>query len=301
MNQDIMVIHLSGGEPLLHPDYFAIVDSINKKGIKVLTVSNTLLITKEYIHSYLQKGNILQITLDSMQEEEHDRTRGNGNYKKVMDIIEYCYENNLSKNIYLRHNVIRGNQKNMKEFITFALSKGINYVSMSVLRNMGRAQDNMNLIYNYKNDLQELLHINEEMAKLRKEFSGQLNINSNTFENQARCPFNRPQDFELFVRIDCLGNLYLCESFDGEDNVVGNVFENSLKNIFASKRFEKYITKLFERQEKNENCQRCLFNKACTGGCPADQYMEAHDYLHCITQCAIIRENFKNSLLEEVL
>jgi len=295
-NLGIRTIHLSGGEPLLHPDYLSFVERISKNGGKVLTVSNGFLITEEYLNTYI-KQNMLQLTIDSMVEDVHDRTRGEGNYKKVMEIIEYCKERGYIQNVYLRHNVIRGNGNDYKQFVEFALEKGISKVSLSVLRNMGRAKGNTFMLYDYKDNLQEILRVNTEMAELRREYESKIIINSNRFENQRGCPYNSPGDYYMSPRIDCYGNLYICESFDGQDNAVGNVFENSLEEIFASKRFEEYLKLLFERQENMENCKKCLINKVCTGGCPADQYAECGNYLHCTSQCAMIKENFKNELL----
>ena len=192
--------------------------------------------------------------------------------------------------------IIRGNRKDLREFIEFAIANGIKHVALTVLRNMGRAQGNSELVYDYKNNIQELMKINKEMAELRHEYKDSVDIVSNMFENQSGCPFNRPQDFYLSPRIDCYGNLYICESFDGKDNIVGNVFKQSLEGIFESKRFEEYVTLLFERQIKNDGCKKCLLNQKCTGGCPADQYMEAGNFLSCTSQCSIIKENFKNAL-----
>ena len=298
LNQGIRTIHLSGGEPLLHPNYMSFVDRINENGGKVLTVSNGFLITEEHLNTYM-KQNMLQLTIDSMVELEHDRTRGNGNYKKVMEIIEYCRKNGHIQNIYLRHNVIRGNENDRRKFVEFALEKGISKVSMSVLRNMGRAKENSFMLYDYKDNLQEILCVNADMASLRKEYESKIEINSNRFENQKGCPYNRPGEYYMSPRIDCYGNLYICESFDGKDNIVGNVFENSLEEIFASKHFEEYMKVLFTRQENMKGCKKCLLNKLCTGGCPADQYAECGNYLHCTSQCAMIKENFKNELLKQ--
>lgn len=284
LGQEIAEVHLSGGEPLMHQDYWKFVNLINEKGLPVLTVSNAFLITEKFLDDYMEK-NKLQLTIDSMLEEEHDRTRGKGNYQKVMQAIEYCQKRGFSENINLRHNVLRSNCEDLQEFVEFAISKNIANAAMSVLRNMGRAKEYPEMVYDYKRNLQELLVVNTKMHQLSESFSGKIHVKGNTFENQSGCPFNRPQDFLMSPRIDYLGNLYICESFDGEDNIVGNVFENSLEEIFVSKRFEEYMTILFERQDNNSSCKKCLLKHTCTGGCPADQYNEAGNYRQCTSQC----------------
>lgn len=81
----------------------------------MLTVSNTFLITEAFLDWYM-KRNKLQLTLDSMCEEEHDASRGRGNFQKVTQVIDYCCKNGYADNILLRHNVIRGNEKDLQKF-----------------------------------------------------------------------------------------------------------------------------------------------------------------------------------------
>ena len=47
------------------------------------------------------------------------------------------------------------------------------------------------------------------------------------------------------------------------------------------------------------NIEKLQMIELCTGGCPADQYAECGNYLHCTSQCAMIKENFKNELLKQ--
>lgn len=95
----------------------------------------------------------------------------------------------------------------------------------------------------------------------------------------------------------------ICKSFAGEDNVVGNIFENSLEEIFNSDKFVPYMEKLFVRQQNNSKCKKCLLSQGglCTGGCPADQYEEVGNFSRCSSQCLLIRENFKNNLVQRIL
>lgn len=293
----VTTVHLSGGEPLLYSGYMELVAELNKENAHVLTVSNAFLITEQFLDSYMPK-NKLQLTLDSMDESEHDRTRGIGNFRKVMDVLEYCREKGYSENIVLRHNVIRGNKKDLREFVEYAISQKIKQVTLTVLQNMGNAKNNKELVYDNRDNLQELLQINDEMSKLRQEYSEYVKISSNQFENQGSCPFNRPQDISMSPRVDYAGNVYICEMFDGEENIVGNILENSFEEIFGSEGFRNYMQKLFERQKNNAKCKKCLFNNLCTGGCPATQYAEVGSFMHCASQCILIKECFKNSLLE---
>ena len=244
MKESTRMVHLSGGEPLLHPDYMLFVNTLNQLGKEVLTVSNAFEITEKFLEEYMRNGNVLQLTLDSMRKEEHDKTRGNGNFDKVISVVKFCEKNGFTDSIVLRYNVIKSNQNNMTEFLEFARINGVKNVIISVLRNMGRAKKNPDLVFDYKNDVDKIIALNNEMAQLRQIYSDNfgMHISTNMFERQMGCQFNSPQDLHMKPRIDCMGNVYICEAFDGEENIVGNIYESDLESIFLSKRFEHYMS-----------------------------------------------------------
>lgn len=79
-------IVLTGGEPLLHPDLYAIIDHAKKAPMTVDIFTNGTLLTKEIIEKMKQHGvRKIATSIDSMTESVHDTFRGKkGALKKTL-------------------------------------------------------------------------------------------------------------------------------------------------------------------------------------------------------------------------
>ena len=79
-------IVLTGGEPLLHPDLYAIINHARKAPMTVDIFTNATLITKEHVKK-LKKSGVRKIStsIDSIDESVHDTFRGKkGALKKTL-------------------------------------------------------------------------------------------------------------------------------------------------------------------------------------------------------------------------
>ena len=85
-------IYLNGGEPLLHPDFNAIV-RLSLKKTNVTVLSNGILINDKKAKFLRQIENdhdyelIFRISLDHYTEEKNDEIRGKGSFKKALNGI----------------------------------------------------------------------------------------------------------------------------------------------------------------------------------------------------------------------
>jgi len=85
-------ITLLGGEPLIRSDFGEIVDYITKKQIITETGTNGYF-TKANI-KHLKKLSLVCHSIDG-NEQEHDKNRGKGSYKKIIESLELCIENKI--------------------------------------------------------------------------------------------------------------------------------------------------------------------------------------------------------------
>jgi radical SAM protein with 4Fe4S-binding SPASM domain len=86
---EISAVGFGTGENGLNPQYFEILEYLNAKQIKLTLASNgyTLSITSDEVLKYF--GDV-EFSVDFPDQERHDRFRGQGNWKTVMDSIERC-------------------------------------------------------------------------------------------------------------------------------------------------------------------------------------------------------------------
>lgn len=79
---------ISGGEPLMHPDFWAINESVSRFGFRSVLLTNGTLIDRQTARKLNVHG--VQVSLDGMGAS-HDALRGRGSFDKAMNgINELC-------------------------------------------------------------------------------------------------------------------------------------------------------------------------------------------------------------------
>lgn len=89
-------IILSGGDPLLHPDFAEICKLVRKLNGGIRLSTNGILIPK-YIH-VLKKSDGIQVSVDG-NKEVHDYIRGEGSYQKAVHALHLLDENGINHGI----------------------------------------------------------------------------------------------------------------------------------------------------------------------------------------------------------
>lgn len=113
----IKFIDFTGGEPLLHPDLPEMLKLAKQYRFYTSVTTNCLLYPQR---AEALKGliNLLHFSLDSMDEEENDRLRGNGSFVSVMESIEVA--KSLGERPDLLFTVTRSNFTAIDEITRFA-------------------------------------------------------------------------------------------------------------------------------------------------------------------------------------
>jgi len=93
-NSGVKIPVLSGGEPLIHPDFFPVLERMVSKGMFAAAASNATTITKEVARRLKETGlNYVEISLDSVNHEKHDEFRGvAGTWQQTVEGIKNCVE-----------------------------------------------------------------------------------------------------------------------------------------------------------------------------------------------------------------
>lgn len=130
-----------GGEPLLRDDIVDLVRFGAKRGLYMSITTNAWLLTKELTKELKQAGiRCINISLDSVSEEKHDRLRGlPGLYKRALDGARFCHEEDIPCIIstYVTRNRIKnfatGEQDDSQLTQTISLAKKIKSSGIRIL------------------------------------------------------------------------------------------------------------------------------------------------------------------------
>jgi len=85
---------LSGGEPLVHPDLFPVLEKIASKGMHPAVATNATTITEDMARRLKESGlAYVEISLDSVHPEKHDEFRGApGAWERTVEGLKNCID-----------------------------------------------------------------------------------------------------------------------------------------------------------------------------------------------------------------
>lgn len=212
------------GEPLLHPNFNEILELLDKKDMYLQLVTNGTLLSKYPVilnHKCLRK---LSISIHSI-----NNININDDY---FEYINYLIENNHNKNIELRFYD--------KDNLSDTLIKYLNNLEAKYNFKYTSKNNSFNLldnIYIYFEELFNWPNINDEIISDNGYCHGaidMLGINSNSD-----------------VTICCLDPYAY--------NRIGNLKENTLKEIIESDRYKEIVNGFKNRKVICDLCQRCTY------------------------------------------
>lgn len=137
----LQIVVFSGGEPLMRPDIFELVEYATSIGITPLMGSNGTLITNEVALKLKECGlNAIAISVDSMDPEVHDDFRGSkGALSRALSGIKNCIDAGIK--VQVNCTISRYNLDKIDEVMEYANSIGAASCHMLFLVDVGRGKD----------------------------------------------------------------------------------------------------------------------------------------------------------------
>ncbi len=262
----VFQIGFSGGEPLMRPDIFTLMERARDQGMMVQVTTNAHLVTEEKARRLAEIRPItVGVSVEGGTEKGYETFRGRGGFQKVKEGIGLLKKHGLQ--VKLKTAVSRANWSEMDEIIGLALSTGADGVDMFLMYPEGRARG-MEEDMLTPGEVREFLTV---LSRKRKEFEGRLEIDIDDKPNAFLV------DPELSTAT-CGAGIYWMEVLpDGsvvpciflKDLRAGNVREDSFKAIWDSPVWEGFR----DRRDLKGRCGRCEYRFRCGGGCRANAYL----------------------------
>nr|MCK4929611.1 radical SAM protein [Nanoarchaeota archaeon] len=244
---------LTGGEPFLHKDLFRIIKYAKELGYGVNVTTNGTLIN-ETLEKIVDSGvDSVSVSIDGL-EKTHDMLRGKkGSFKKAFEGIKLLVKKLGKKKVAIYFVVTNKNVKELKEIYNLSLGLGVKFDFWPV------------------NDVKEFYLKKDDDIKEYSEFIDYIDKKDPNFKGKKEY-YKKALDYhqEKDMRVRCLGlcnhfginvngELQPCCMWGGHALKIGNVFHNSLAELWHSDKARDVRKQIFEKGCRNECYNHALY------------------------------------------
>lgn len=257
----VVSFHLMG-EPLLHPNFFEIVDYAKRYGLKISLFTNGSLLTKE-ISKKIIKSNIdeIHISLQTPNEFYYKNLRKtkikwNDYIKRIENFINIISNSRSSSIVFLEIGITKNNW--FKNFFKYNIT---NFKIIENRNELKNVLDKWNLFLNKTKYNGKIILKNGYLYKIHKNIFIRLEyifpwylMFSNKYKSYFEKCFPPRDHFAILSN----GDVTLC-CVDFKGNLkIGNIKQSSLISILSSKRLKRFLYYLSKNRMVEGYCQRCV-------------------------------------------
>ncbi len=262
-------VKLTGGEPILHPQFREIVDHIDNEGIGIIIETNGTLIDDE-LAKYLKNkphASFISVSIDGATAASHEGLRGvPGSFDKAIQGIKKLVDAGYRPQMICT--LHKGNVHEIDKIIDMAKNLGCGSVKFNLLQQIGRGDE-----FYSKDGLTV-----KDILQIYNDF-----VTKSSAHNNFLIHFDIPVAFvpikEILHRVNsrCAihnvlgilanGDYALCGIGTTEKKYVfGTAFEHSIDTIWKNNQILKEIRSKIPL-ELEGICGDCIFHETCLGHC----------------------------------
>jgi SynChlorMet cassette radical SAM/SPASM protein ScmF len=274
---------LSGGEPMIHPQFLEIVDMLTSEGLNLGMETNGTLLTADIARHLKEKTNMsfISVSIDGANAETHDPFRGvPGAFKSALRGLGFLVDAGYT-NTQVIMSVHCNNIGTIEDVVRLAINQGAGSVKLNPVTNVGRG---------------EVIHKRGEALDME----GHIQLARYVREN-LRKRFNIPIVFNIPQALTPLQELWRTRGHIGSCNVrtilgilgrgeialcgigrsipelvYGYLGEDSIREIWLTHpRIMELRRALADIGGYPSICQQCVHAKTCRTGCVALNYVDS--------------------------
>jgi radical SAM protein with 4Fe4S-binding SPASM domain len=255
---------LTGGEPLLNPMTIELGRYILEQGLDTELITNGTLVNEANAGAIAETFKTISISLDSLNKQTHEKMRGKGIFKKIVESIKIL----KAHNAYIRVNSVI-TKANVKEILATRIwaydCLGCDTYTPSLYNPSSKDPE----IYGrFMPEMEDLLN---EQQRIRDHFKDKPGVAFNPAMIRCNCGIGTNN-----ISISPYGNVFPCHALHKPELKCGNVREQRLEQILEeSKRLHEL--RHFSVDDV-EFCRECDFKYLCSGGCAAINYNVFGDF-----------------------
>jgi len=285
-------VKLTGGEPLLHPQFRALIRLIGDEGIRIMIETNGTLIDDDL--AVFLKGipqvSFISVSLDGVTAEAHEAIRGvHGSHERTLAGIRSLVRSGFKPQVIC--SLHRGNKDQMGDMVKLAVEFGCGSVKFNNIQRMGRGEE---FIKDMGLDVSEILDLHRFLEKeiipdspIRVYFDIPMafySIGRLMRDSSCRCSLLN------ILGILATGEISLCGvGVTTPELIFGHLAQDDLAEVWN----RNPILALMRRQipaELEGVCSRCLHRDICLGNCIANNFYLTRKLNAPYTYCEQARE-----------
>ena len=285
-------VKLTGGEPLLHPQFRELIRLIGDENIRIMIETNGTLIDDDL--AVFLKGitqvSFISVSLDGVTAEAHEAIRGvPGSHERTLAGIGSLVKSGFKPQIIC--SLHRGNKDQMGEMVKLAVKLGCGSVKFNNIQRMGRGEE---FIKEGGLEVSEILDLHRYLEKeiipdapIRIYFDIPMafySIGRLMRDSSCRCSLLN------ILGILATGEISLCGvGVTTPELIFGNMAKDRLDAVWN----RNPTLALLRRQipaELEGICFRCLHRDICLGNCVANNFHLTRRLNASYTYCEQARE-----------
>ncbi len=262
--------YLTGGDPILHPDFWRLLDLFHKHSLKFTIMGNPFHLNDSICRELKWYGcEKYQLSLDGLQQT-HDWFRKPGSYKTTLEKIQ-CINDAGIRSVIMT-TVSKTNMNEVPGIIDIVVKAGVNVFAFSRYVPSGGELDSSMAPQEYRNLLKNCnLKFKEYEAEGCNTYFNRKDHLWNLYEYETG-EFQIPDtaiEGMIYGGCNCgnchitilpSGDIYACRRV--ENSLVGNIFEDRLADVWLTSMEE------YRKYDEFKKCSRCKLLAWCRG-CPA--------------------------------
>ena len=268
----LKVVTLSGGEPLMRPDWADIAKRLSQNGIIPNIISNGWLVDDAVIDKALDAGiNTIAVSLDGTSNI-HDTIRKKGSFDRVMKALEAMQKRGFASSVATT--VMKLNLPILPELKKIIQDKGVVQWQFQLGMPMGNLGENKENVVEPAqiNDVIDFVHDVMKEGKIRAYLADNIGYytNKSVEINQAitgeETAWSGCSAGKNVIGILHDGRITGCTSLRDESFIEGSIRETPLKELWSRHGAFAWNRDL-SREKLTGFCKKCRYGDICLGGC----------------------------------
>lgn len=283
-------VRLTGGEPLLHPDWLGVLSYALELGLeRIILQTNAMLFDADDL-SVLRRLRTerlqIQVSLDGARAEAHDLVRGAGAFRQTLNGLQRLVSYGLGPQLAIFFTEMRHNLQELPELFNLAAELGVGSVSSGTLVSCGRAASADRIAPPTPEQYLALLQKYRTDERFRTLYQKLGCIAAVEWCNQD-IPVGTGCAFVRTPYLTAAGTLYPCLMCHADGYGVDSVYEKGLAAALVAGGPLWSSLQEISRQRATTiaECQECPLLESCGGGCMGRAWGSFGDFLVAEDRC----------------